>query len=75
MRDRVLATLTEFVAARPEVADMVARQFVLRYDYGMAEPLRRLLESGRIDSARVLIPVSTYVATATAGLVPGSELE
>ncbi len=67
MRAHVLDLLTNFIMARPDVADMVARQFLLRYDFGMADALQALMEAGTIGSARVLLPVSAYVATARSG--------
>ncbi|MDV7145160.1 hypothetical protein R3X27_20960 [Tropicimonas sp. TH_r6] len=67
MRAHVIDLLTDFVMSHPDTADMVARQFQIRYDFGMADALLALLEEGTIRSARVLLPVSAYVATAKSG--------
>ncbi|SDI63785.1 hypothetical protein [Aliiruegeria lutimaris] len=63
LRTYILETLRGFVHAFPQHADAVARQFVLRYDYAMAEPLREVMTAGKIKSATDLIPVAAYVAT------------
>ncbi|MFD0981538.1 hypothetical protein [Tropicimonas aquimaris] len=64
MRERIISALADFATLRPDRADAVARQFQIRYDFGMADALAELLESGTIRSAKVLIPVSTYVMMA-----------
>lgn len=67
LRAQILETLGEFIDARPENADMVARQFSFRYDFGMGPALEELMKSGRVKSARTLIPISAYVMTARSG--------
>lgn len=66
-RQQVLEALAEFVAARPDVSDTVARQFQNRYDFGMVAALQGALESGQITSARAVIPVSSYIFFARQG--------
>lgn len=75
MRTHILETLGRFAENRPDHADMIVRQFQIRYDFGMAPALQSLMENGKIRSARVLLPVATYVTTANAGLVTPGDIQ
>lgn len=75
MRAHILATLAAFAKRHPDRADAVARQFQVRYDFGMADALAELLEGGTIRSAKVLIPVSTYVLMARQDQIPMTEFQ
>lgn len=67
LRAHILDTLAEFVKASPERSDIIARQFLLRFDFGLSDALKSVLETGQIKSAKVIIPVSSYVMMAQQG--------
>jgi len=64
LRDRISAALEGFVAARPEGAALVARQFFNYQDWSQAAPLAELMHERRIASSADLMAVAIYVAQA-----------